>query len=237
MKKIDIFGFTLCALFANAQDWRFVNQAIPDGSFSGLQSTIDYVQSDLPPDHIDVSLSLRPGAGGAFVGDLFAMLVHGDSFHDPHAVILINRPGRDNGRVFGYSDVIDVSVTFTTVTGANGDFHNYRQILTGNQSTPLAGPLTGLWEADGRAVSPLDVLANSPRNTALSDFSSMDPNGKWTLFIADVSKGGNWNLLGWKVAVVPEPEEYAAVTCFVLFASGVLLRRRRTVQKPGRATG
>ena len=44
-------------------------------------------------------------------------------------------------------------------------------------------------------------------------FNGLDPNGVWTLYVADVSSGGEGTLVGWglQITTVPEPESAALV--------------------------
>lgn len=49
--------------------------------------------------------------------------------------------------------------------------------------------MTGTWQPDGRTNSPGSVLDSQPPDAFLSSFNGLDPNGDWTLFVADVSGG------------------------------------------------
>jgi hypothetical protein len=72
---------------------------------------------------------------------------------------------------------------------AAGDIHQYRFTLSGSETTPLGGPLTGIWTPDGRVVDPDLVLNTDPRTALLGSFNGLDPNGEWTLLIADLDTG------------------------------------------------
>ena len=167
-----------------------VNTRIPDGSPLGLVSTLEVTS---PIERItDVSVTLQ--LSGGFNGDLFAYLVHGSN----HA-ILLNRPGKTLVNPLGYADA-GFSITLNDAA-AEGDIHAYRQTLFGNPATPLAGPLTGLWAPDGRDADPALVLDTEPRTATLSAFSGFNPNGRWTLFIADMDAGYTSTLVSWGLEI------------------------------------
>ena len=167
-----------------------VNARVPDGSPLGLVSSLE-VSS--PIERVtDVSLVLQ--ISGGFNGDLFAYLVHGSN----HA-ILLNRPGKTLVNPLGYADA-GLTVTLNDAA-AHGDIHAYRQTLFGNSTPPLAGPLPGLWAPDGRDADPALVLDTEPRTATLSAFSGFNPNGRWTLFIADMDAGYTSTLVSWGLEI------------------------------------
>lgn len=178
-----------------------VNRAVPDGDLSGLADTQTLPAGPAPIQSVAVTLQLTPPGEGGFFGDLYATLTR---LTDGHAVLL-NRSGRTPERPFGYSDGGPVQITLTDVAPA--DIHHYRLTLLGDEATPLPGPLTGLWQPDGRATDPLSVLGTDPRTAALVNFSGSDLEGVWTLFVADVSGGGEFRLDAWglEVTFIPEP--------------------------------
>ncbi len=71
----------------------------------------------------------------------------------------------------------------------------------------------------------------SPRTALLEPLGRMDPNGAWTLFVADLEAGGTGKLVEWEVrgaprAIVPEPEGWA-----LLLLGGALLVITRRCQR------
>jgi hypothetical protein len=154
------------------------------------------------------------------VGDLYATLVHAGGGYG----VLLNRLGRRSGSPFGYSD--DAAVHVTLADDAAADIHQYRLTLTGSEAVPLAGALTGRWQPDGRTADPLSVTAASFREATLGSFAGVNPEGSWTLFIADVSGGGEYRLDSWTLAVtlVPEPGRVGVV--LALAALGWVTLRR-----------
>ncbi len=200
-----------------------VDQAVPDGSLSGLASSVSISSPATALTDLTVSVSLSPDFGGGFAGDLYAILVHGND-----SIVLLNRPGRNTGKRSGYGDGTDINVTFSAL--GTDDIHVYREVLNGSPSVALSGALNGIWQPDGRTASPLSVGNASPRNLGMDAFNSMSPAGSWTLFVADLSNGGVYKLNSWTIELtgltpVPEPVETAAVFALVATVAGLWLRR------------
>lgn len=227
MKAGSLFASTLVCLGACSQgytqtvikDWT-VSDPIPDGSAVGLANTqtIQGLAGDILS--LKVNLNLTERGGPAFNGDLYVTLLHDTGFS-----VLLNRPGTTAGNVLGYGDS-GLNVTFADGPGAL-DIHSYRFELSGSDTVPLAGALTGTWRSDGRTTDPDVVTLNDPRTATLASFNGLDPNGNWTLFVADTEAGNRATLQGWglELTLIPEPKSAAV---FGLFASvlGVWLCRR-----------
>ena len=168
---------------------------------------------------------------GGFNGDLYAYLSH-----DGILVPLLNRVGvtaTAPASDFGYSDS-GFAVTFSQSAGH--DVHFYDQF----SPTITGGQLTGSWQPDGRTISPLSAAASfdSASQISLDAFNGHDPNGSWTLFIADVSAGGGQSqLTSWEldITAVPEPGEWALVMGLV--SLGVWAGRKRLRSKHRLTTG
>lgn len=178
-----------------------VNQDVPDGDLSGLADAHLLPAGPAPIQSVAVTLHLAPRGDGGFLGDLYATLTH---LTDGYAVLL-NRSGRIPERPFGYSDGVPVQITLADTAPA--DIHHYRLTLLGDETLPLNAPLTGLWQPDGRTTDPRSVLGTDPRTALLASFSGSEQEGLWTLFVADVSSGGEFRLEGWSLAItyIPEP--------------------------------
>jgi subtilisin-like proprotein convertase family protein len=157
------------------------NVTIPDNDFSGVASTV----SLSTPITSIANLSVMLNIAGGFNGDLFAYLRHGASGF----AVLLNRTGQTGANPFGYADS-GFNVTFSDLA-ANGDIHAYA-----NVADPAGGTLTGLWQPDGRLDS-----SSSARGAMLNSFNGMDPNGDWTLFVADLSPLGVGKLAAWSLTI------------------------------------
>ncbi len=193
-----------------------VNRPIPDGDLSGLVSTINLGGLSDPVANVQVYLNIS----GTFNGDLYAYLTHGMGFS-----VLLNRVGRTATDGIGYGDA-GLDVTFAD---SASDIHNYRLSLAANDSVPSGWPLTGTWGPDGRTISPEAVTDADPRNALLSSFEGLDPNGQWTLFVADLSGGDVHQLNSWGLEVnapihsVPEPENRGAAGLVFVGIFGLIL--------------
>lgn len=186
-----------------------VNLPIPDNNSSGVASTVDFTSSIKRIGDLNVNLRIS----GGFNGDLYGYVTHDSGFS-----VLLNRVGRTADNNLGYSDS-GFDVKFDD-DAANGDIHNYRMKLFGNNTTALTGALTGSWAPDARVFDPAAIRDSDPRVAFLNSFIGVDPNGKWTLFLSDVSPGGSATLVSWGLEVtnIPEPSQVA-----LLIAGGFAL--------------
>lgn len=174
-----------------------VNAAIPDADATGVSSTRTISNSGISALH---GLELVLSISGGFNGDLYAYLQHGDSLS-----VLLDRVGKTTGSSFGYDD--SGLIVHFNEAAPNGDIHVYRAVVTPDPGTPL----TGFWQPDARTADPNTVTTSSPRSAGFSVFDGLNPNGQWTLFVADLSSGGQSVLVGWDLSIsaspipVPEP--------------------------------
>ena len=74
----------------------------------------------------------------------------------------------------------------------------------------------GTYAPDGREISPGMPPSSAPDFDAdgtigFSAYNGMDPNGTWTLFIADMAGGDQLKLVSWslQITAVPEPVNVA----------------------------
>ena len=171
---------------------------VPDGNpigitesttTAGLLGSVVNVQV-----HLDIT--------GGFNGDLYAYLAGPGGY----TAILLNRSGVTAGNAFGYADA-GFNITLDD-SGVN--IHNYESTFN-----PGGAQLTGTWQPDGRAIDPQSApsLFDSTSPTALlGGFDGYNnANGTWTLFLADLSAGGQSTLVSWGLTVVtvPEPQTWA----------------------------
>lgn len=191
--------------------------AIPDGSTLGVASTLNFSTAIILITEVRVTLTISgtPDAGDAFNGDIYAYVSHAGGF-----AVLLNRTGRTASNDAGYADS-GFAVTFADTPTGN-DVHNYRLFA------PItSGPLTGVWGSDARNINPASALDTTPRTASLLSFNGRDPNGAWTVFVADVSPGGTAKLVSWRIQVtgdtVPEP---SSLLLALGGAAAWLVRRR-----------
>jgi subtilisin-like proprotein convertase family protein len=190
-----------------------LNTAVPDGNVNGLQSTLTFNDAQFTS-ILDVNVRLN--ISGGYNGDLYVYLTHGSGFS-----VLLNRTGRTGSDAFGYGDA---GFSITLDDAASSDIHNYG----GNGGAAL----TGTWQPDARNVNPATALNTDPRTAFLSAFNGLDPNGSWTLFVADMVGGDQSTLVSWEldITAVPEPTTVALGIFGGLLAAGAglrLWRRRR----------
>lgn len=204
-----------------------INQAIPDGTGSGVVDLQTVSSTIFDITDISVTLNITGGTLPAFTGingDLYAYVQHGSGL-----AILLNRPGLDGGNPIGYTDSGGFSATFNDA-GVNGDVHFYQ--APPGPGVPGPGiPVSGDFQPDGRFVDPLLIVGTEPRTATLSVFNGLDASGAWTLFVEDsVGDGSPLTLGSWDLSItgdaIPEPGTLALACCgsVLLYA----LRRRRS---------
>jgi subtilisin-like proprotein convertase family protein len=194
-----------------------INAAIPDGVATGLVNVQQISDAaGLVVTDLNVTLNISGTGLGGFNGDLYVTLQHDRGYS-----VLLNRPGARAGVPYGYGDS---GLAVILDDAATGDIHVYRQVLNGNDTTPLAGSLTGTWKPDARTADPASVLDSSPRTATLASFNGVSVNGTWTLFVTDMSTGATQQLDSWglQITAVPEPKDYALFTGGALFVSALL---------------
>lgn len=198
-----------------------VNQSIPDDDPLGLTRSLTVSTTDTKVVSVQVSLEIE----GGYNGDYYAYLYHGGT-----SVVLLNRVGRASpDRPDGYLD----SGMAIWLADGSPDVHTYRLNVTGNQDVPIGNILGGTWSPDGRTTSPTNVEEGDLRLTQLSAFKDMNPNGAWSLFIADRSGVNEGILKTWSVYVttVPEPGEMALLAGLGLAAFGIWRRMATPKQR------
>jgi hypothetical protein len=208
---------------------------IPDANSVGVSDTRIFTSAIASISEVRVSLEIASSVSsfapappaGTFNGDYYVYLTHSSGF-----AVLLNRAGRTASSPLGYGDN-GFLITFDDSPAGN-DIHNYQLF-----SNPAGGQLSGTWGTDGRDVDPATVLDTSPRTTSLTNFNGLDPNGAWTIFVADYSPSGTGRLLSWQlqitgetvVAAVPVPEPGTALAG--LLCGGLALIRRRSRRDSG----
>jgi hypothetical protein len=199
MKKLcSIIFLAVAASFtASAQSFSYGGPSypVPDGNPNGVWSSVSVQGAGPILADISVSLSLS----GGYNGDLYAYL----SF-DGRMVPLLNRIGLSSSNPFGWNGP---GLTTTLADTAASNIH-----AAGN------GFLSGTYRPDGQNVSPLSLPgsfnAGGGTITLNGTFAGLNPNGDWSLFVADMVTGGNGPVVnGWSLnlTIVPEPSTLALV--------------------------
>jgi len=171
-----------------------LNAAVPDNNPNGYASSIAVSGLGSPLTSVSVQLNLS----GGYNGDLYAYLTF-----DGNLVTLLNRVGSGGGNTFGYGDA---GLNVTLVDGAaNGNIHNYQNV---------AGYASLI--SSGAAFTP-----DSGGITFAGAYNGLNPNGTWSLFLADLSAGDQSTLSSWSldITAVPEPVNTALLVTGVLAAA------------------
>ena len=144
--------------------------------------------------------------------------------------MLLNRVGvSNNASSFGYGNQ---GFNITLSDSAANDVHYYQNA---SYSLNGGGQLTGTWAPDGLNIDPKStpsLFGSTLPSTPLSSFNGTNPDGGWTLFVADLSAGGQSQLVSWSLDIitVPEPSVWAfGIVCFGLLAGmGKISGRSKT---------
>lgn len=205
----------------NIELFNFVvtNGVVPDADYNGLADTRIINAADTVGTISDLRVTLN--LSGGYNGDLYAYLVHGSGF-----AVLLNRVGRTSGNLFGYGDA---GFNITLSDSAAGDIHLYG----GNGGLPLSG----VWQPDGRYVSPATVLDTDTRGSFLSSFTGLSAAGTWTLFVADFAVNDQSTLGSWalEITTIPEPSIGALglLAAAIIGLKARLLPRTRRPRRDG----
>jgi subtilisin-like proprotein convertase family protein len=194
---------------AGLPDGIIVDGSIPDGNLTGWSDARSIALQPNPGTIQDVNVTLE--LTGGYNGDLYCYLSH-----DGAIAVLLNRVGVTATDPFGSSGS-GMAVRFDD-SAPSGDVHtqqlsNPQNIGSGGFYASVNGTALPPWRyysfqppqnldsvaPDGRNVDPLTVTDQAPRTALLSSFNGLDPNGSWTLFVADLSNGGQSTVAGWSL--------------------------------------
>lgn len=220
-KPFGILLLLLVALTSRANFFDSVtatpNTAIPDGNPVGLTSSLGVSGMTGPISDVTVSLDIT----GGYSGDLYAYLLSPNGT----LVVLLNRVGMGSSNPYGYDDA-GFDITLDSASANNLHFYQ-----SDSYSLNSDGQLTGTWAPDARTIDPLysppGAFDAAPTGNTLADLAGLGPNGTWTLFIADLSAGGQSTLVQWGLTVVTVPEPQTWSLLGVGLAGLWLLNRKR----------
>jgi subtilisin-like proprotein convertase family protein len=190
-----------------------VNQAIPDADNNGLALAQTLALPTLlggPISDVTVTLDIS----GGFNGDLYAYLAGPNGGF----AVLLNRTGVSSGNAFGSS-----ASGFNNIT--LDDSASYANIHT----SALSGvAVMGTYNSDGENIDPQSPAGDFPAGATalLTSFNGNAADGTWTLFLADLSAGGQSTIVSWglDITAVPEP---ASLTLAALGGIAILALRQR----------
>ncbi len=209
---ILLAGGIMAAAAQTTNNYNFTfatNLSVPDGNPNGLLLSANLTGLSGSINKLTVSLDIT----GGFNGDLYGYL----SGPDSGFAVLLNRSGATSGEAFGYDDT-GFNITFDD-SADYGNIHYYQGAVYNLNGS---GQLTGIWSSDGRAIDPQSapsVFETTQPSALLSSFDGTNPDGTWTLFLADLSSGGQSTIENWglNIETVPEPSVGA------LLGIGILL--------------
>jgi subtilisin-like proprotein convertase family protein len=199
----------LVAVSASAQPFTTnltfnVNQAIPDADNNGLALVQNLTLPTLPGPITDVNVTLN--ISGGFNGDLYAYLAGpGTGF-----AVLLNRTGVGSGSnpvfSYGYSDTGFLNVTFDDAAANSIQYYQ----TPGFGATYSGGALQGTWQPEGVNIDPQSSPSSffgAAQTDMLSSFNGNLASGTWTLFLADLSGGGQSTIVSYsyEITALPEP--------------------------------
>ena len=215
------FGVHAQSLFTNTYS-QTVNTLVLDDNPNGLSSTLNV--SGVPGIIQSISVNLLVTNG--FAGDYYAYLV------DPAGdkAVLLNRVGVSGSNPFGYSDS---GFNISLDSAAANNIHFYQ---SGSYTLDANGLLTGTWQADGRNIDPESTPSafdSAPTTSGLNLDPGTNPNGDWTLFIADMSGGYEGTLVDWSLTVVTVPEPTTGQLLALAAIVGICIGLNRRSKKNG----
>jgi subtilisin-like proprotein convertase family protein len=218
--QIILSGMLVVALAGTASativvndDWS-VGETIADNSPAGMTVSQTFTGLDTGLGGAGINeVDVRLNISGGYNGDLYGYLTY-----NGQTVVLLNRVAGATGGTYGSS-------ASGFGTGTFG---------TGNSITLSdAGGDGAIHTVTGSPVAVGNYTPDADGGTFAAAFNNADPNGTWTLFLADLSGGDQSSLVSWglNISVVPEPVTYALGIFGGVLGLTVLGRRMRKAQE------
>jgi subtilisin-like proprotein convertase family protein len=195
---------------------------IPDGTPLGLTLATNLTGQFAPQQGTISAVTVGLNISGGYNGDLYAYLAGPNGGF----AILLNRVGMsNNASAFGYSDS-GFNVTFSAASANSIQYYQ-------NYTNPAGGMVSGIWQPEGVNIapqSPPPAFLTAGQTAMLGSMDGHDASGTWTLFLADLSAGGQGTVESWSldITTVPEPSVVALLGVGIA-GLGLMIRRRRTV--------
>lgn len=219
-----LLSAVLIAVGAPAQTtnsfFQAVNTDVLDDNPNGVSSTINVNSLFGSIASLSVSLNITNG----YNGDLYGYLYNSSS---GGFAVLLNRVGVQGADPFGYGDS-GFHVTFTLATNNIHFYQDQSYALDGD------GALLGSWGVDGRDIDPATnsaTLGSTSPTSLLDSFVGTNPNGNWTLFLADMSGGYVSYWQDWQIDLVTVPEPATASIFGVAIVGIAAYYRRRSLKQ------
>lgn len=201
---LGLTGVASATIVVVNTDWA-VGQTIADNSSAGMTVSQTFTGLDANINEVSVRLNVS----GGYNGDLYGYLTY-----NGQTVVLLNRVAGSTGGTYG-------SAASGFGTGTFG---------TGNSITLSdAGGDGAIHTISGSPVAVGNYTPDSNGGTFSAAFNGMNPNGTWTLFLADLSAGSQSTLVSWglNISVVPEPATWAMIIFGSVVVGCSLARRLR----------
>jgi len=200
---------------------------IPDFDLSGYQSTItsagNLISGSRVNDDSITKVTVTLNITGGYNGDLYGYLRHTDPSSATGFTVLLCRINQTGPGDFGSS-----GSGFSSVTLSDDPADSIVNVH--NASFSAGSPLTGTYNADGSTLNTGTYDSNGDTGTSgLSNQNSLNGEGSWTLFLADVSGGSVSTLVSWSATItaVPEPVNCALGIFGALGLGTVFFRRKK----------